>query len=141
MHTYYWGDWHRESVSGPERAPNTSPTGWLLAEGMRFSIHHDAPVTYPNSMRVLDSAVNRTTRTGQVLGAEHRLDPLVALKAMTIWPAYQHFEENTKGSIEVGKLADLVILSGDPLKVERSKLVDLRVVETIKEGKSVYTAK
>jgi hypothetical protein len=140
MHTFYWGDWHRESVAGPERAEFISPTGAVLAAGMRFSIHSDAPVTFPNSMRVLDSAVNRTTRTGYVLGSNQRIEPLVALKAMTIWPAYQHFEEATKGSIEVGKLADLVILSDNPLTVERSKLVDIKVEETIKEGKSIYTA-
>jgi predicted amidohydrolase YtcJ len=138
MHTFYWGDWHRESVVGPERAENMSPTGWLLTAGMRFSIHHDAPVTFPNSMRVLDSAVNRTTRTGYVVGPEHRLEPLVALKAMTLWPAYQHFEEATKGSIEVGKVADLVILSDNPLTIDHPKLIDLKVDETIKEGKSIY---
>jgi hypothetical protein len=141
MHTFYWGDWHRESVAGPERAANTSPTGWLLAEGMKFSIHHDAPVTFPNSMRILDSAVNRTTRTKFVLGPEHRLDPIVALKAMTIWPAYQHFEEATRGTIEVGKVADFVVLSGNPLTVARSALIDLKVLETIKAGKTVFAAK
>jgi predicted amidohydrolase YtcJ len=140
MHTFYWGDWHREAIGGPVRAEFTSPTGAVLAAGMKFSIHHDAPVTFPNSMRVLDSAVNRTTRTGHVLGPTERLDPIVALKAMTIWPAFQHFEETTKGSIEVGKLADLVILSDNPLTVDRPKLVDIRVLETIKEGRSVYTA-
>jgi hypothetical protein len=62
----------------------------------------------------------------------------VALKAMTIWPAFQHFEEATKGSIEVGKLADLVILSGNPLTIERAQLIDIKVDETIKEGVSIY---
>ncbi len=138
MHTFYWGDWHRESVAGPERAENISPTGWMLENGIKFSIHSDAPVTFPYSMRILDSAVNRTTRTGYVLGPEHRLESLVALKAMTIWPAYQHFEEKTKGSIEVGKVADLVILSDNPLTIERAKIVNIKVLETIKGGKSIY---
>ncbi len=138
MHTFYWGDWHRQSVVGPERAENISPTGWLYANDIRFSIHSDAPVTFPNSMRVLASAVNRTTRTGYVLGPSQRIDPLVALKAMTIWPAYQHFEEATKGSIEIGKIADLVILSDDPLTVRRTQLAEIKVMETIKNGKSVY---
>jgi hypothetical protein len=57
MHTYYWGDWHRQSVAGPKRAENISPTGWLLENGMKFSIHSDAPVVFPNSMRIFDSAV------------------------------------------------------------------------------------
>lgn len=135
MHTFYWGDWHRQSVAGPERAENISPTGWMLANNMKFSIHSDAPVTFPNSMMVLSTAVNRVTRTGYVLGPQHRLDPLIALKAMTIWPAYQHFEGSNKGSIEVGKVADLVILSDNPLAVQRQKLAEIRVVETIKNGK------
>jgi predicted amidohydrolase YtcJ len=138
MHTFYWGDYHRESVVGPERAENIDPTGWILDSGMKFGIHSDAPVTFPNSMRVLDSAVNRTTRSGYVLGPKQRLKPLDALKAMTIWPAYQYFEDNTKGSIQVGKIADLVILSGNPLTIEPAKLISLKVVETIKDGKSIY---
>ena len=138
MHTFYWGDWHRQSVAGPERAENISPTGWMVENGMKFSIHSDAPVTFPVSMRIFDSAVNRTTRTGYVLGPKHRLEPLVALKAMTIWSAYQHFEENTKGSIEAGKIADLVILSDNPLTIERAKIIDIKVLETIKNGKSIY---
>jgi len=138
MHTFYWGDWHRQSVAGPERAENISPTGWTLENGMKFSIHSDAPVTFPNSMRIFDSAVNRTTRTGYVLGPKQRLEPIIALKAMTIWPAYQHFEENTKGSIEAGKVADLVILSDNPLTIEPAKIIGIKVLETVKDGKTIY---
>ncbi len=140
MHTFYWGDWHRQSVAGPQRAAFISPTGAVLAAGMIFTIHSDAPVTFPNSMRILDSAVNRTTRTGFVLGPDQRISPAVALEAMTLWPAYQHFEDKTKGSLEVGKLADLVILSADPLGVPPAKIKDIKVLETIKEGQTVYAA-
>jgi len=138
MHTFYWGDWHRDSVLGPQRAQNISPTGWALARGMMFTSHHDAPVAFPDSMRVLSSTVNRTTRSNQVLGAEHRVEPWVALKAMTIWAAHQHFEEASKGTIETGKLADFVILSDNPITIDRARLNDITVVETIKEGRSVY---
>ena len=138
MHTFYWGDWHRQSTVGPERAENSSPTNWMLENNIKFSIHSDAPVTFPNSMRILDSAVNRTTRTNFVLGYKQCLEPIIALKAMTIWPAYQHFEENSKGSIEVGKLADFVVLSKNPLKIIRQQLKDIQVLETIKEDKVVY---
>jgi predicted amidohydrolase YtcJ len=138
MHTYYWGDWHRDSVLGPERAENISPTGWVLERGMMFGSHHDAPVALPDSMRVLSATVTRKTRSGRVLGPEHRVPVATALKALTIWPAWQHFEEDTKGSIEVGKLADFVILSDNPLTVPEDQLAGLKVLETIKEGKSIY---
>ncbi len=138
MHTYYWGDYHRDSVLGPERAPNISPTGWVLKRGMMFGSHHDAPVALPDSMRILSATVTRKTRTGKVLGPEQRVPVATALKALTIWPAWQHFEEKTKGSIEVGKLADLVILSENPLTIDEDKLADIKVLETIKNGKSVY---
>jgi hypothetical protein len=120
MHTFYWGDWYVDTVLGPERAANISPTGWMTKNGMIFTSHHDAPVAFPDTMRVLSATVNRTTRSGQVLSPEHRVEPIVALKAMTLWAAYQHFEEKSKGSIEVGKLADI------------------KVMETIKKGKSIY---
>jgi len=138
MHTFYWGDWHRESVLGPERAENISPTGWVLERAMMFGSHHDAPVALPDSMRVLSATVTRTSRSGRVLGPEHRVPVATALKALTIWPAWQHFEEKSKGTIEVGKIADFVILSDNPMTVPQEQLADLKVLETIKEGVSIY---
>jgi hypothetical protein len=140
MHTFYWGDWHRDSVLGPERAENISPTGWCLRRGMTFTSHHDAPVAKPDSMRVLSSTVTRRSRSGDIIGPRHRVPVDIALKAMTIWAAHQHFEEATKGSIEVGKLADFVLLSDNPMTVDPEKLAELKVSETIKEGTSVYRA-
>ncbi|MCA3307633.1 MAG: amidohydrolase [Roseomonas sp.] len=140
MHTFYWGDWHRDSVLGPERAENISPTGWLMSRGMMFTSHHDAPVARPDSMRVLSATVTRRSRTGDIIGPRHRVPVSTALKAMTIWAAHQHFEEATKGSIEVGKLADFVVLSDNPLSVDPEALAALKVVETIKEGASIYRA-
>ena len=140
MHTFYWGDWHRERTVGPERADDISPTGWLVERGMRFSTHHDAPVALPDSMRVLDATVTRRTRSGDILGPTHRIDVLTALRAMTIWPAWHHFEEDHKGTLEAGKLADLVILSADPTAVDPETLDSLRVLETIKAGRTVYRA-
>jgi predicted amidohydrolase YtcJ len=141
MHTFYWGDWHRDSVLGPERAENISPCASARKLGMIFTSHHDAPVANPNSIRVLSATVTRRTRSGAILGPNERVDTQTALKAMTLWPAYQHFEEATKGSIEVGKLADFVILDSNPLATPPETLADLKVVETIKEGRSIYKAK
>ena len=64
---------------------------------------------------------------------------MTALKAMTIWPAYQHFEENRKGSITLGKVADFVILSGDPTAIDPETLDTLKVLETVKEGETIFT--
>ena len=63
---------------------------------------------------------------------------MTALKAMTIWPAWQHFEEDTKGSIEVGKLADFVILDKNPTTVDPETLDQIKVIETIKEGVTIF---
>jgi predicted amidohydrolase YtcJ len=87
---------------------------------------------------VLDATVNRTTRSGKVLGKNQRVDPYTALKAMTLWPAYQYFEEGSKGSLEAGKQADLVVLDANPLEVPREKLVEMTVLTTISRGKTVY---
>lgn len=140
MHTFYWGDWHRDHTVGPELADNISPTGWFRMRGLMFSSHHDAPVALPDSMRILSATVTRRSRSGDIIGPDQRVDAMTALKAMTIWPAYQHFEEAQKGSIKPGKLADLVILSEDPTAIDPETLHDVKVLETIKEGVTVYTA-
>ncbi|MFY7864627.1 amidohydrolase [Roseateles sp.] len=140
MHTFYWGDWHREHTVGPVLAEDMSPTGWVLQRGMKFGTHHDAPVAFPDSMRVLSATVTRRSRTGDILGPRHRVPVETALKAMTIWPAWQHFEENSKGSLAPGKLADLVVLSADPTAVDPEKLDQLKVLQTIKEDRVVYAA-
>jgi hypothetical protein len=139
MHTFYWGDWHLDHTVGPEAGLNISPIGWVRAKGMIFTSHHDAPVAFPDSMRVLDATVTRRARgTGRIVGPEHRVDVITALKAMTIWPAYQKFEEDRKGSLKVGKLADFVILSADPTAVEPATIADIKVTETIKEGRTIF---
>ena len=138
MHTFYWGEWHKDSVLGPERAAYISPTRDVLDAGMVFSSHHDAPVANPDAMRVLSATVTRVTRSGEVLGPDQRVTPYEGLKAITIWPAYQHFEEDIKGSIEVGKQADFVILSADPLTVDPLTIADIKVLQTINDGQTVF---
>jgi hypothetical protein len=139
MHTFYWGDWHLDHTVGPVAGMNISPTGWAKKRGMIFSSHHDAPVAFPDSMRVLDATVTRRARgSGRIVGPEQRVDVITALKAMTIWPAYHHLEEKTKGSLVPGKLADFAILSKDPTAVEPSTIADIKVTETVKEGKTIF---
>ena len=140
MHTFYWGDWHRDHTVGPINAENISPSGWIRERDMMFGTHHDAPVALPDSMRVLAATVTRRTRSGDILGPHQRVDVMTALKAMTLWPAWQHFEEDDKGSIEVGKVADFVILSDDPTAINPEALAQLKVLSTIKDDAVVYQA-
>lgn len=137
MHTFYWGDWHAQII-GDELAENISPTRSALDRGLHLTSHSDAPVALPNLMQVMWATVNRVTRTGRVLGADQRLTPEEALKAITLWSAWQHFEEKEKGSLEAGKLADLVILSDNPLTIDPMKINEIVVLETIKDGETVW---
>ncbi len=140
MHTYYWGDWHSEQTIGEPGVKHISPTGWIRDEGMIYTIHHDAPIVPPDNMTVVWTAVNRQSREGRDIGrAEQGISVYDALKATTIWSAYQLFEEDSKGSIEVGKLADFVVLTDNPLLIDPMRLREIDVVQTIKEDKSIYT--
>ena len=123
---------------GPERAAFISPAKAALDRGIIYTQHHDAPVALPNSIAILATQVNRTTRSGEVLGPDQRVSAWDALRSITVNAAYQYFEEDLKGSLEEGKLADFVILDKNPLKVEPEALWDLVVVETIKEGETIY---
>jgi predicted amidohydrolase YtcJ len=137
LHTFYWGDWHKEII-GDSLGTKISPTRTALNKGLRITIHTDAPVALPNLMRVIWTATNRVSRSGEIIGKNERLTPYEALKCITEWSAYQHFEEDRKGTLEVGKLADLVILDKNPLTSELNDIKDILVIETIKEGITVY---
>ncbi len=137
-HAYLWGDWHYSSVFGPERAAFISPANSALKTGITFTIHHDAPVTPPDLITAVYAAVNRKTRSGMILGSNERITPIEALKAITINGAYQLQEEDRKGSIKAGKIADFVILDQNPLTISPENLRNIKVLETIKEGNSVY---
>ena len=136
-HTFFWGDWHRRNL-GDARASGISPLATAHRLGLRFTNHNDAPVVPPDMMRLVSTAVNRTTRSGVVLGPQERVSPYVALKAITDWAAYQYFEEASKGTLQPGKRADLVILERNPLKVSPADIATIKVVETIKDGRSIY---
>ncbi len=137
LHTFYWGDWHTKII-GKELGNKISPMRTALNKGLKVTIHSDAPVALPNLMRVVWTAVQRTSRLGAIIGEAERMTPYEALQAITIWSAYQHFEEDKKGSLTAGKLADLVILDKNPLKIAPDDIKDIQVLETIKEGQVVY---
>jgi len=138
IHVVFWGDRHRDQFLGPERAARISPAKSAIDRGMRFTLHHDAPIAGVEILPVVSAAVNRRTSSGAPLGLDQRISAFEALQAVTSHAAWQYFDEDRKGTLEVGKLADLVILDADPLAIAPEKLVDIQVLETIKDGESVF---
>ncbi|QLG89030.1 amidohydrolase family protein [Chitinibacter bivalviorum] len=137
LHTFYFAEAHKAN-RGLEQAQYISPMRDAIDRGITVTNHTDFVVAPLDQMFMLWSAVNRVSRGGEVFGADQRITPMEGLKAMTINVAYQYREEDRKGTLEAGKLADLVILDKNPLKVEPMAIKDIKVVETIKEGKSIY---
>ena len=137
-HVYYWGDRHRDIFMGPDRAAGISALRSSIDRGIRFTVHDDTPVTPVNPLQLVWVGVNRLTKSNQVLGPDERITPLEALRTVTIDAAWQNFEEDIKGSIAPGKLADFVVLSDNPLTVNPTEIRDITVLETIVGGKTVY---
>lgn len=136
-HAFFWGDWHRRSF-GEERASNISPVRWAIDRGVNFTVHNDAPVVPPDIMRLVSITVNRKTRSDHTLGPDQRATVMEALNAVTLGAAYQYFEEDIKGSITVGKQADLVILEQNPLTTDPAELEHIQILETFARGRSVF---
>lgn len=137
VHSFFWGDTHLKNL-GEERAFFLSPLKSAQEKGILFTNHNDFSVTPMDPMFMVWTAVHRISRNGVVIGPDQRVDVWTALKAITINAAYQYFEEDTKGSLEVGKLADMVVLSENPLTIDPMKIRDITIEETFKEGQSVY---
>ena len=137
-HTWYWGDWHRDVALGPKRADFISPqaTAWEL--GLRPTTHNDSPVVPPDMMRLIWSSVNRRTQSGDILGPLERIPVYRALQQVTINAAWQIHEEADKGSLAAGKRADLVVLDANPLTIAPDQLNTIRVVATIKDGRTIH---
>lgn len=137
-HVYYWGDYHYESVLGPDRAEQISPLASALDREINCTLHQDTPVVNPNVMFSVHHAVNRVTKKGRILGAEQKVSVYEALRAVTLGGAYQIFEEDKKGSLEAGKYADMVVLDKNPMKVAAESIKDIKVLATIKKGEVIY---
>jgi predicted amidohydrolase YtcJ len=139
LHTYYFAETHIAN-RGEAQASYISPMRDSIDAGLRPTNHTDFVVAPLDQMFMLWSAVNRISRAGAEIGPDQRITPLEGLKAMTLWAAEQYGEVDRKGSLEVGKLADLVILSANPLTAAPNAIKDIKVVETIKEGQTIYRA-
>ena len=136
-HVYYWGDIHLKNL-GKKRAENISPAKTTLQENMIFTFHQDSPVIEPNMLETIGIACERKTKSGILLGEKQKIDVYNALKAVTINASYQYFEEDRKGSIKEGKLADLIVLDKNPLKVRIDEIKNIRILEVYKEGIKIF---
>jgi len=139
IHCFYFGDTHVAN-RGKAQADFISPMKSARALGLRPANHTDFNVAPLDQIFTMHTAVNRVSRSGQAIGADERITPLEALEAITIDGARLYGEEAKKGSVEVGKLADFAILSGNPLTVPPTAIEKIHVVETIKDGKTVWRA-
>ncbi len=134
-HNFYFADFHNEMTLGPKRTQKLNATASAWQKGFSVTLHHDSPVHPVDQLALVAIASQRKSRSGIVYGEEERLSVYQALQASTINAAYQFFEENNKGSLEVGKLADMIVLNNNPLEVAVDKIPDINVVQTIKAGK------
>jgi predicted amidohydrolase YtcJ len=136
-HTFYFSDAHRKN-RGEKQAAYLSPMRDAIDLGLHPTNHTDFYVAPLDQMFMMWTAVNRPTRSGSVLGPDQRIKTYEALKSQTIWAAEQYDEQGRRGTLKTGKIADLVILDKNPLKVDPMTLKDIKVQETIKEGRTVY---
>lgn len=135
---HYWGDVIVDGLFGPEHGERWMPCGSAVKTGMRISLHNDPPVTPEEPLRNISVAVTRTAPSGRVLAPEERLTVDQAIRAQTIDAAWQLFADDVIGSLEVGKYADMVVLSADPRAVPPEEIADLEVRATFLAGRQVY---
>jgi predicted amidohydrolase YtcJ len=136
-HMMLYGD-VQMTLLGPQRATMESPLASALTAGLNATLHCDCPSASPNVMEAIGTAVTRATVSGAILGPQERVSPYTALLGFTRNAAHYYREEATKGTIAVGKIADLVILDGNPLTVAPEKIKDIKVVATIKRGEVIH---
>ncbi|OBB60109.1 amidohydrolase [Mycobacterium sp. 852013-51886_SCH5428379] len=137
-HIHYWGDVIVDGLFGPERGSRWMPCGSAVATGMRISLHNDPPVTPEEPLRNISVAVTRTAPSGRVLAPEERLTVDQAIRAQTIDAAWQLHSDDVIGSLEVGKYADMVVLSADPRTVAPEDIAGLDVRATYLAGRRVH---
>lgn len=137
-HVYYWGDRHEKIFLGPDRGRRISPLAEAVEHNLLFTLHSDCPITPISPLFSVWAAVNRITREGNILGPEHRIDVITALKSMTIYGAKLNFDEDLSGSIEIGKQADFVVLAEDPTAINPIEIKDISILSTYINGEPVY---
>lgn len=136
-HTHYFADIHRSNFPA-EVVGFISPLRAARQSGLHPTNHTDFPVTPLDPMMMIWSAMARQSLNGTVNGADQRVTAYEALQAITGDAAWQVFEEGRKGRISKGLLADFVVLDRNPLQTPLADIRAIRVMETVKEGRSVW---
>ena len=139
-HVWHWGDRHRDIFLGPERAGRIDPLASAARRGMRFGLHNDSPVTPISPLLSVGTAVSRLTSGGQALGSGQAITVDEALRSMTVDAAFLAFEEDRKGTLEEGKLGDVVVLEHDPHDVAPDEIRNIPVAMTIVGGEVAHQA-
>jgi predicted amidohydrolase YtcJ len=135
-YVYYHGEKMREY--GPERLNSMFALRSFLDAGVRVTQASDYPPGPFEPMMALQSEVTRTDSRGNLWGPKQKITVEEALRVGTLHGAYASFEENLKGSIEPGKLADLVVLGRDPLQENPATLITIPIERTMAGGRWVY---
>jgi predicted amidohydrolase YtcJ len=139
-HVRWWGRAFQDRLLGPERAAHYDPCASALAAGLRISLHSDWNVTPLEPLRYVEDAVTRRmAEGGGVLNPDEQISVEAALRAVTIDAAWQCRSDDLTGSIEVGKMADLVLLDDDPTSIDPQRIASIQVSETRLAGEVRYT--
>ena len=139
-HVHYWGVAMRDDVFGEQKAQLLDRCKSAEDAGVGFTLHSDFMVTDPDPLHMIEMAVTRKTwkEPDYVLAPQERISVETAIRAMTSEAAWQLFSDHEVGSLEPGKLADLVILDQDPRKVDPDTIKDISILETWMDGRQVY---
>ncbi|MGJ9413639.1 amidohydrolase [Aeromicrobium sp. CF4.19] len=134
-HIWSWGDQHLDVTVGPDRARRMNAAATALRHGVPISLHSDSPITPLGPLHTIKHAVTRLTMSGRVMGEHERIGAREALEAVTLGSAYMLKMDHEVGSLESGKLADIAVLSDDPLEVPPQEIGAIQVLGTVVGGR------
>ena len=137
-HVHYWGQAFNDQILGAPRAECIDPSASLKKEGVRFAYHSDSPVSPYGPLKYITQGVTRVWQSPlqrKVLGPNERISVDDAIRAVTIDAAYQMMSDDKIGSLEVGKLADFVVLEKNPRATSAEQIGDIKVLQTWVGGK------
>ncbi len=136
-HIYYYGDALKKSIIGARRAEAVFPIASTQAKEVPYSLHADQPMFESQPFRLIRTAVERRTKTGDILGDNEKITIMDGLKALTINAAWQIHKEDKIGSIKPGKYADFVVIDKNPLETPPAKLDSIQILQTFVNGNEV----